>query len=614
MPSPVRPVARLAAVLALLAVSGIAPVRAQFDQPRAKVSVSSGGLLVGKASRVIVLITVDPGFHIQADKPAPNYIATEVRVKAPKGYRVGKPAFPKPVIALAAGERIPVFEGKVPVVVPVVVPRGARGAQVFEVTVRYQACDAQSCFPPTDARVKAKLAIGKARKAEAQGQIAGTAAGAAPTAGSGTGEGTPSPVPGYTMRKIAQFVPPDQFVRFLSSGSIAADSGAGALDGLLRSGNLLVALPLVFLLGLALNLTPCVYPIIPITIGYFGSQANGSGRKPLTLALFYVLGMALMYSVLGVAAGLTGGLFGSQLQNPWVLASFAAIMFVLALSQFDRRDGRPIWELQLPSALRNRARSRSGVLGAMLMGLMVGVVAAPCVGPAVIALLQWVGSQRNPGLGFVVFFTLAVGLGLPYLFLATVSGSVRKLPRSGEWMVGVKHVFGVLMALMGFYYLQTLIDGVRPGLGAGVLAGAAALGGVYLLFLDRAGSRSRGFLAARRAIGLGALAAAVWLAWPAPAEVIRWQPYSDETLQRATADGKAVLVDFTAAWCAACKELEHQTFSHPRVGSAADGWVALRADMTDFAGPESLEWRRQYGIQGLPTVVRLVPQSEMAAR
>src|SRR5205823_692451 len=139
--------------------------------------------------------------------------------------------------------------------------------------------------------------------------------------------------------------------------------------------------------------TPCVYPIIPITISYFGGQRE-AGQKPFTLALFYVLGMALMYSVLGVVAGLTGNLFGSQLQNPWVLAVFAGMMFALALSQFDRRDGTPIWEFQLPSGLRNKAQRKAGALGAILMGLMVGVVAAPCIGPAVIALLQFVGTQK----------------------------------------------------------------------------------------------------------------------------------------------------------------------------------------------------------------------------
>src|SRR5205807_1072964 len=122
-----------------------------------------------------------------------------------------------------------------------------------------------------------------------------------------------------------------------------------------------------------------------------------------------------------------------------------------ALSQFDRPNGMPIWEFQLPQGLRNKAQSRSGAIGAMLMGLMVGVVAAPCIGPAVVALLQWVGTQRSPVLGFLVFFTLALGLGSPYVALATASGSVKKLPRSGEWMIAVKHIFGVIMIWMGFY-------------------------------------------------------------------------------------------------------------------------------------------------------------------
>lgn len=569
----------------------------------------------GKPFTLVVTLDIQTGYHIQANDAKDPYIPTRVEVTAPKGFKVGTPVFPKSKKAEVAGDTIDVFEGKVAVRIPITPPATSKGRYSLPVKVSYQACDDKACFPPTDTSVNAEVVIGPAKKKAEEAEAAPQVASASPvptTPSAGVvGSGVKS-VPGFEMSKLEQFVPPEEFIRFLQTGSTSEDAGAGRLGELLGSGKLLLALPLIFLLGLALNLTPCVYPIIPITISYFGSQSH-EGRKPVVLALFYVLGMALMYSALGVAAGLTGGLFGAQLQNPWVLGVFALVMFALALSQFDRKDGRPIWEFQLPTALRNRAGSRSGILGAMLMGLMVGVVAAPCIGPAVVALLQWVGMQKNAILGFSTFFTLALGLGLPYIFLATASGSVKKLPRSGEWMIGVKHIFGVILIWMGFYYLQAVLNGLRPGLGNIALVAVTALGGLYLLFLDRAGAGAAKFFAFKRALGVGALVLAGWLAMPAPAEAIHWQPYSARALEQARRDGKKVLIDFTAAWCAQCKELEHKTFSKKEVGRAASDFVALRADMTNFHGPNEQKLQKQYGIVGLPTVVRLIPNEEAVA-
>ncbi|HXG25113.1 MAG TPA: protein-disulfide reductase DsbD domain-containing protein [Chthonomonadales bacterium] len=556
----------------------------------------------GQPFDLIVRLDIKRGYHIQSNRPAPDFIPTKVEVTAPADYRVGEPLFPPARTVQAAGAQIPVFEGIIEVKVPITPPSDATGTPDIRVKVSYQACDDKACFPPRQIEIAAYPGAV---------QLASTpTTSVTPSAGE-VGNGMKG-VPGYVMSKLEQFVPPEEFIRFLQTGSTNKDTGAGRLGELLGSGRLLLALPLIFLLGLALNLTPCVYPIIPITISYFGSQ-NHKGRKPVVLALFYVLGMAVMYSALGVAAGLTGGLFGSQLQNPWVLGVFALVMFALALSQFDRKDGRPIWEFQLPAALRNKASSRSGIAGAMLMGLMVGVVAAPCIGPAVVALLQWVGTQKNAMLGFITFFTLALGLGLPYIFLATASGSVKRLPRSGEWMIGVKHIFGVIMIWMGFYYLQTVLNGFRPGLGNIALVAATALGGLYLLFLDRAGASATRFFAFKRALGAGALVLAIWLAKPAPAEAIHWQPYSTHALEQARREAKKILIDFTAAWCAQCKELEHKTFSKKEVGQAASEFVTLRADMTNFNGPNEQKLKEQYGIVGLPTVVRLIPKEETVA-
>ncbi len=626
-----------ALVLAVLCMA--ASSTAQTEHVKLAVE-EPGTVKPGSSFTLRVTLRIAPGFHIQSNKPAPNYIPTTVAVEAPKGFKIGTPSFPPSTLEQAAGETIPVFGGNVTVTVPVTVATDVSGRQALGITVGYQACDQGSCYPPSEAKAEVAVGVGAAvsppdakRGADRQGEGAAIPAG---PKGPDTGDGSlpdgkeagppkspaasvltaPQPVsgaaassdafPGYDMSRLTEFIGPEEFVQFIETGRLGGKD-EGAVSRLLQAGNLWVALPLIFLLGLALNLTPCVYPIIPITISYFGSQAGGGGRRQFTLAIAYVLGMALMYSVLGVAAGLTGGLFGAQLQNPWVLATFALVMFGLALSQFDRKDGRPIWEFQLPGSLRNRAQSKSGILGALIMGLMVGVVAAPCIGPAVIALLQWVGTQRDPVLGFAVFFTLAIGLGLPYLLLATASGSVKSMPRAGEWMVGVKHIFGAVLVWMGVYYLQVPLALLNANLARAALVGITGLIALYLLFVDRSGSGARLFVAVRRVVGIVAAALTVWLLAPAPDEAIRWQPYSDEALAAAMRERKPVLIDFSAAWCAACKELEHKTFPAPSVGRAAQRFVALRADMTNFGGPEGKRWQARYGIKGLPTIVRLVP-------
>jgi len=625
------PLARVSLAALSIAVSAGA-CRAQGEHVRLLAS-APATVKDGTSFTLELTLRIAPGFHIQSNEPAQNYIATGVKVTGPAGLEFGRPKFPPATMEQAAGETIPVFGGDANVTVPVTVRKGVSGRQALRAAVSYQACDEGSCYPPSEVFSDVSVTVGAGGKAGAGHAVEKPAkpspsdpksvepepadgADPAATTGAPTGGHAEAPsgaqpdagsFPGYRIDKIAEFVGPEEFVGFLQTGKRAGQD-VGAVGRLLDAGNLLVALPLIFLLGLALNLTPCVYPIIPITISYFGAQARTDGPKPAVLAVFYVLGMALMYSALGVAAGLTGDLFGAQLQNPWVLLTFALVMFGLALSQFDRPDGRPIWEFQLPGFLRNRAQSRSGVLGAVMMGLMVGVVAAPCIGPAVIALLQWVGTQRDPVLGFAVFFTLALGLGAPYIILATVSGSVKAMPRAGEWMVGVKHIFGAVLIWMGVYYLQTPLALINQAAPRALLVTTSAMIALYLLFVDRSGANLRAFVWLRRSLGIVAAALTVWLLSPAPPERIRWQPYTDEALSQAMLERRPIGVDFTADWCAACKELEHKTFSDAAVGRAAGRFTALRADMTNFGGAQGKQWQRRYGIKGLPTVVRLEPQ------
>ena len=209
---------------------------------------------------------------------------------------------------------------------------------------------------------------------------------------------------------------------------------------------------LVFLGGLALNLTPCVYPLIGVTIAYFGNQGGGGTRRLLILASLYVAGIGLMFSAIGTAAALSGGLFGAMLENPYVLIGIAAVMLVLAASSFG-------WfTLQAPSwMLQSAGAARPGYLGALAMGLGMGVVAAPCIGPFVLGLLLIVEHSRNALFGFTVFFVLALGMGLPYVVLALAVGHIRSLPRSGEWLAWIEHLFGFVLIGLALYFIDPLL-------------------------------------------------------------------------------------------------------------------------------------------------------------
>ncbi len=361
----------------------------------------------------------------------------------------------------------------------------------------------------------------------------------------------------------------------------------------------------IFAGGIALNLTPCVYPLIPITVSYFGGKTGDSQGKLLVHGVCYIGGLSITNSLLGVTAALTGGLMGTLLQSPLVLGAVAAILVFFATSLLG------FWELRLPYWLTQAAsKSYAGYFGSLFMGITLGVVAAPCIGPFVLGLLTWVASMGNPWIGFFIFFTLSIGLGLPLFFLAMFSGKLDKLPRSGEWMVWIRKLMGWVLVGMAAYFIRPLLPQTA---GILVLAAVVLAAGLHLCWIDRSRASFRAFDWLKSGAGIIGLVAATYmigsLIMQGPA--VRWQAYSDQLLSEAVEKQNPVIIDFSAAWCAPCRELDEVTF-HDRevVKQAGQDFIMIKVDLTRKGNPDSDRLLQKYDVKGVPTVVFLDKRGE----
>jgi len=361
-----------------------------------------------------------------------------------------------------------------------------------------------------------------------------------------------------------------------------------------------------FGVGLLLNLTPCVYPLIAVTVAFFGGQSRGGRSRVIALAAAYVAGIAITFASLGTASALSGSAFGVALQQPVVLIVIAAMLLALAASNFG------LYQIRVPVLLSRWAgRSGQGAGGALFMGLTMGLVAAPCVGPVLAGLLLVVGARQDVVFGATIFLVLALGLGAPYVVLAAVADAARGLPRSGGWLGWVEQLLGFVLVGLALFYLEPVLPAGLRSVAWSLLLIAA---GLYLGIIDRTGVGSPGFTWFKRSVAVAAVVAALWNVGAARhTSPIAWRPLTPTALAAARSSGHPTVVDFTAEWCIPCREMDATTFHDPGVVNEAQRFAMLRADVTVTNG-EAEALMREHGVLGVPTYLFFTRDGVEAAR
>jgi thiol:disulfide interchange protein DsbD len=375
-----------------------------------------------------------------------------------------------------------------------------------------------------------------------------------------------------------------------------------------------------YVAGLLSSLTPCVYPMIAITVSVFGAKEAKSRWQGALLSLTFVLGIVCLFTPMGVVSAMTGKGFGSALGNPWIVGAIAFVFLALATSLFGA------FELALPASLNNRLSTvgGSGYRGAFLLGLVCGLVAAPCVGPFLFGLLGWIATTRNVALGSGAMALYGLGLGTLFFLVGTFAVN---LPKAGAWMMGVKWVGGVCLAYMAFGYIrdalpkETVHKLVAPGAVYGtvaviILAIGVVLGGIHVAAERRKSPIARLSKPMKLASIVPAIAGLFMvITWYQLPPELHWETSESIALARATEEHKPVLIDFGASWCGACKELDEKTFPDPKVQKEGARFVALHIDASDDDNAAVAKVREKYhATEGLPVVVFLDSHGQEAKR
>lgn len=554
-----------------------APLRAQGSESppvpvRAAWNVSA--LPVGGQAELGVVFDVPPKHHITDVE----FGLFSVQIADTLGLHFGKPVFPAGVTLRE--ERA--YRGRNLVRVPVTATDSAvPGTFVLPVNVGYQICQEfgqEVCFLPVERTLELAAVI----VPHGTAVIAANAEIFAPAA------------------EVAEAVSlEDRLIAALERGSW-------------------LAFLLVFLGGVLTSFTPCVYPVIPLTIGYIGASSKGKPLRGLSLSAIYVLGIALVYSTLGLISAATGSLFGAVSGSPVVMAVVAAIFAVMGLSMLGAFD------ISLPSSWQSKLQSSGkgrGLIAPLAVGMASGLVMAPCVGPLIVVLLAWVSKTGSLIYGWSLLFVFSLGLGLLFLVIGTFAGALQALPKAGAWMEIIKKGFGWILLAAALYLLRYVIP--QPYftlIWAVLLIVFSAFAGAFDRLEREAGAGRRLWKAAALIPFVIGVILLFRIFGPTgevervPAEGVEWIVNDEaKALGDASADGKPLIVDVYADWCAACVELDHKTYNRPEVISRLDNFVRLKLDFT-----RESDWvrdmKRKYRIGGMPTVILYDPAGTEVAR
>ncbi|WP_416352046.1 protein-disulfide reductase DsbD [Undibacterium sp. RTI2.2] len=391
----------------------------------------------------------------------------------------------------------------------------------------------------------------------------------------------------------------------------SADTEIHSISAALKSGKLIVILPLFLLLGLGLSFTPCVLPMVPILSFIIVGEGTSVRRsRGFLLSLVYSLGMALVYTALGIGAGLVGEGLAATLQNPWVLGTFALLMVVLSLSMFG------VYQLQVPAALQTKLTvasegQRNGKLfGVFVMGAISALIVGPCVAAPLAGALVYISQTRDVVVGGFALFAMAIGMSVPLLLVGLSAGSL--LPRAGAWMESIKRFFGVLMLAMALWMVSPVIPVWVQMIAWAVLVLGYA---IFLLFLHKGNLYSKGFAVIFAVLGLIQLVGVLTGGRDvfAPLSHLTGSEKHGVTFTRvrsvaeldaalAQSKGKAALLDFYADWCVSCKEMEKLTFTDDKVKAKMDQMLLLQVDVTANNADDKVLLKR-FGLFGPPGII-----------
>lgn len=567
--------ARLIAIGLVILTSGVTIARAQTRRPQAGIApiVERDAVHAGADVRVALQVRLPEGLHMQSDKPRdPTLIPTVLSLDAPAGVTVSEIVYPPSTDLKQAGQDQPlaVFEREFVIGIRLTLaPDVAVGDLVVPARMRYQACDATMCYLPQRAETRWTLHVVPAgtatptSHADVFGRIA-----------FGKGElpapshqpPAPSPQPPSGAAALDRFTVLGTSVGYQSSAEFLqfvhdAERGVQPRVPFEGRGPLAILL-IVFLGGLALNLTPCVLPMIPINLAIIGAGAQaGSRSRGFLLGAAYGAAMAVVYGVLGVVVILTAGTFGTINASPWFNAGIAALFIVLALAMFDVIT---IDFSSLASGFRTSEASRGTFLLAFGMGGVAALLAGACVAPVVIEVVLFSSNlyAKGTAIALALPFVLGVGMGVPW---PIAGAGLASLPKPGAWMVRVKQAFGVLILATAVYY------GYES----------------YSLF-------------ANRSVDPGAVASSVQEKLKAG-----WHASLAEGLDAARREHKPVLVDLWATWCKNCLTMDKTTLEDPRVTAALAGYVKIKFQAEDPDEPTVKAVMKRFNAVGLPTYVIL---------